>query len=471
MTTSTFICISALFAGAGIARVFRGTGRAVALAAIPVSGVFLLLSQSHQSSAWWGADRLGVVLALMALIICFCAARFALRQFEGEERGGPILASSLAVVGGVVATDLARNLAALMISWAVTSLCTVVLLSAGTTWAKASAARQAAVVFGIADSFIILGVLLSSWLPGGISLTAPLTSKAQGVAAGVLLGVAAIAACGRAGLSLGRSWVTSTISVPTSTSALLHAGVVNAGALLLLRAEGTSGSSWVFGALLALVCVVVLLVLAPKIHARVDLKGQLAASTVSQMAFMLLAVALGWPLLAITHLVGHGLYKAGRFMSSGGATETRARVRRRADSGSQMSQFHRVAGVAALLVVAVALGVAVGQDALAAMSVVGPAAGVVWWQRTATPLRGPLVSWAVVAVGLATYGAMLKGAQTLLGASLPSAIWQAPWWSLGAVVALVTMISELRHRSSMKATATVGKLVTPAPALMHEVAA
>jgi NADH:ubiquinone oxidoreductase subunit 5 (subunit L)/multisubunit Na+/H+ antiporter MnhA subunit len=471
MTSSALIWIAVIFVGVGVAFSGSDTLRAASLLAIPIAGVGLLVRQDPRPSAWWGTDRLGLTLAIVALVIGLCASRFALRQFEGEKRGGAILASSLAVVASLVATDLARNLAALAISWIVTSACTVALLKVASDHRKSSPARRTLLAFGVADGLMVAGVLVASSLHGGISLTAPLTDRASGLAAGVLLGAATVAACARAGLSLGRSWVTATISAPTSVSALLHAGVVNAGALLLLRVEGVTGTIWVFSATLAVVCITVLVALAPRIHARPDLKGQLAASTISQMAFMLLAVALGWPLLAITHLVGHGIYKAGRFMAAGGATEARARLRRRDPAGAQLFDRSRVAGCIGLLSVASAAGLAVGADGLAAMGVVGPAAAVVWWQRTKTPLRGPLLTWVLLAAGLAAYGSVIAGAQAVLGDALPPEIWRAPWWSLGAAVGFVAIVTGWRRRRSALAAARVEELGAASIDLITEVAA
>ena len=109
----------------------------------------------------------------------------------------------------------------------------------------------------------------------------------------------------------------------------------------------------------------------------------------AQMAFMLLAVGLGWSLLALTHLVGHGLYKAGRFMAAGGATEARARLRRRSATGTQQTLRWRIGGAVGILLVAWAAAQAIGADGFAAMAVFGPAAAVVWWARTATATRTP----------------------------------------------------------------------------------
>ena len=68
---------------------------------------------------------------------------------------------------------------------------------------------------------------------------------------------------------------------------------------------------------LAVATVATIAVVLPAVRARADVKGQLAESTSAQMAFMLLACAVGAPVVALTHLAGHALYKSARFLGAG----------------------------------------------------------------------------------------------------------------------------------------------------------
>ena len=461
MTAPALTAIGIMFLGSLMALVVGPRLRAATLAAFPLSLVALVVGFVHQGGGWWEVDRIGLALGVTALVIGTCACRYAQRQFDGERRGARILAASLMVVGAVLATDLAQNQMALIISWVMTSASTVLLLRVGSSSWRSDVVRRATATFLVADGILVLGIVTAGMLSGHIGVTTTLTATTDlgGTSAAIMLMAAALAAVGRAGLTTRTSWVSATISTPTSVSALLHAGVVNAGALLLLRVELATGSPWWMAVALGVTCATVLVLLAPRIHARVDLKGQLAASTISQMAFMLLAIALGWPLLALTHLVGHGLYKAGRFMATGGAIEARTRLRRRAPSGEQLDRRLRVLGVGGLLVVAAAVGVVIGGDALAAMGVMGPAGAVVWWVRTDRPLNAGLRSWAVLGAGIAIYGAVIGGVQHVLGSSMPISAWRAPWWSLGAAVVLVAMVTaQRRHGQARVVTSGVEPL-------------
>jgi NAD(P)H-quinone oxidoreductase subunit 5 len=118
------------------------------------------------------------------------------------------------------------------------------------------------------------------------------------------------------------------MEAPTPVSALLHAGVINAGGLLLLRlaevvqaSPGAMAGLVMLGGFTALFGAAVMLT-------QSAVKTALAWSTVSQMGFMLLQCGLGLWTLALLHIVAHALYKAHAFLASGGAVQAVASIRR-----------------------------------------------------------------------------------------------------------------------------------------------
>jgi NAD(P)H-quinone oxidoreductase subunit 5 len=113
------------------------------------------------------------------------------------------------------------------------------------------------------------------------------------------------------------SWLPDTMETPTPVSALMHAGIINAGGFLIIRlnplvtlSTGALSTLALAGAFTALFASLVMLT-----HASV--KRSLAFSTVAQMGFMMLECGLGAFSLAVLHLVAHSLYKAHAFLSSG----------------------------------------------------------------------------------------------------------------------------------------------------------
>ena len=113
-------------------------------------------------------------------------------------------------------------------------------------------------------------------------------------------------------------WLPYTSEAPTPVSALMHAGVVNVGgillnklAFLLLLTPSVLNVAFVIGLLTAIFASVLMLVVS-------DIKRSLGYSTVGQMGYMIMEVGLGAFSLAIYHLMVHGIFKATLFLESGG---------------------------------------------------------------------------------------------------------------------------------------------------------
>ena len=112
-------------------------------------------------------------------------------------------------------------------------------------------------------------------------------------------------------------WLPDTMDSPTPVSALMHAGIVNAGGFLLNRlapfyviSPNTLHLVFVVGLLTVLLGASVML-------AQNDIKKMLGFSTVAQMGYMIMECGLGAFALAIFHLIAHGLFKASLFLHSG----------------------------------------------------------------------------------------------------------------------------------------------------------
>jgi NAD(P)H-quinone oxidoreductase subunit 5 len=112
-------------------------------------------------------------------------------------------------------------------------------------------------------------------------------------------------------------WLIEVMETPTPVSALLHAGIVNAGGFLVLRFSDVIALSFpalnalaIVGGFTALFGSVVMLT-------QTSVKVSLAYSTIAQMGFMMLECGLGAFSAALLHILAHSLYKAHAFLSSG----------------------------------------------------------------------------------------------------------------------------------------------------------
>lgn len=116
-------------------------------------------------------------------------------------------------------------------------------------------------------------------------------------------------------------WLLSSLNSPTPVSALMHAGIVNGGGILLIRyhawlLQDNFVMSFIFlvGLLTALCAGFWKLI-------QVDIKKMLANSTMAQMGFMLMQCGMGLFPAALAHLCWHGLFKAYLFLNAGTAVD------------------------------------------------------------------------------------------------------------------------------------------------------
>jgi len=112
-------------------------------------------------------------------------------------------------------------------------------------------------------------------------------------------------------------WLPRYLYAPTPVTALLHAGIINAGGFLINRLAPLFGSSsttlhaaFIIGMLTAVLGASMML-------AQNDIKNMLGFSTIGQMGYMVMECGLGAFALAVFHLIAHGLFKATVFLYSG----------------------------------------------------------------------------------------------------------------------------------------------------------
>jgi NAD(P)H-quinone oxidoreductase subunit 5 len=175
-------------------------------------------------------------------------------------------------------------------------------------------------------------------------------------------------------------------------------------------------------------------------------KTALAWSTVSQMGFMLLQCGLGLWALALLHIVAHSLYKAHAFLSSGGAVNAVAGIRRPGpvavpDLGAVLKSFGLalvIYGVIATLFILV-LGPKTAQAlALGAILIFGVAYLVAQGLADHAPAALTKRTAAASLAAAMAYFAFQAAAQAIWGPSLPAAPVPGPLeWAL-IVLALLS---------------------------------
>ena len=134
----------------------------------------------------------------------------------------------------------------------------------------------------------------------------------------VVAALVGFAAFARSAQFLLHTWLPYTMDGPTPVSALMHAGIVNAGGFLINRFAPLfihSGEvlHWIFIVGLVTAILGSLLMLTQN-----DIKKALGYSTMGQMGFMIMECGVGAFSLAIYHMFAHGIFKGTMFLSAGG---------------------------------------------------------------------------------------------------------------------------------------------------------
>lgn len=218
---------------------------------------------------------------------------------------------------------LAGNYLVLYLGWEGVGLASYLLI--GFWYHKPSAATAAKKAFvvnrvgdmGLAIALMVMFATFGSVDYGTVFGSAHLAGTGTLTAIGLLL---LLGACGKSAQVPLQSWLGDAMEGPTPVSALIHAAtMVTAGVYLIARsnpifdlAPGARGAVMAVGAITLIFGAIIGC-------AKDDIKKALAASTMSQIGYMVLAAGLG-PIgyaAAIMHLLTHGFFKAGLFLGAG----------------------------------------------------------------------------------------------------------------------------------------------------------
>ncbi len=286
------------------------------------------------SGALLVAFRLDAVSATMALLVAFIGwivTRYSRTYLDGAEGEGAFHGLILATLAAVLLLVQAGSLAVLVAAFVAVgaAMRRLLLWFPGRAEARRAAAKFA-LVWGGGDAALIVAAALL-WSAYGTADIALLTEAAAGglpLAAKIAVALLALVAALKTASFPLHGWLTEVMEAPTPVSALLHAGVVNAGGFLLIRLADLVQASPGAMAALAMIGGFTALFGATVMLTQSAAKTALAWSTVSQMGFLLLQCGLGLWALALLHVVAHSLYKAHAFLSAGGAVKAATETRR-----------------------------------------------------------------------------------------------------------------------------------------------
>ena len=431
-----------------IAQIAEGTGLAAMAVALVAAGLLTLHGPSTATLLPGLSVRLDVISVVMLCLVSFVGwvvLRYAGSYVDGEARQGAFMGWMCATLAAVMLLVTAGHLVQLVLAWIATSLSLHQLLLFYPDRVQARrAAHKKFVTAGLSNIVLILAAAVL-WNGFGTGDIATILAEARaGNAGGFAIWAAALialAAVLKSAQFPTHGWLTEVMETPTPVSALLHAGVINAGGFLMIRFADVMLTSHSVLAVLVMLGGFTAIFGGMVMLTQSAVKTSLAWSTVAQMGFMVLQCGLALFPLALLHIVAHSLYKAHAFLASGGAVDAVARVRRpgpiAVPSGAKVGQaFLAAIAIYALMTVGFGWLLGVGAKspqaiALGAILIFGVAYLIAQGLAGAAPkalTRATVIYALAASVG---YFALQAGAEALTAGTLPATPAAGPLeWAL-----------------------------------------
>ena len=268
-------------------------------------------------------DPLSAVMLLLVGVVAFLVQLYSLGYLAGDPRY-PSYAALVSIFTGAMCTVVvADDLWVLLVGWELMGACSYFLIAHH--WEQRDARAGAVKAFlmtrtadlGLLFAILLLGERFDSYRIS--TVLAEITDQALPRDDLWLPAVlVAIAVMGKSAQFPFHTWLPDAMPGPTPISALIHAAtMVAAGVFLVARMYPLFLSAPIALTLLAAVAAVTMFISALYALVTQDLKRVLAWSTVSQLAYMFGALAVGSWTAAVLLLLAHGAFKALLFLSAG----------------------------------------------------------------------------------------------------------------------------------------------------------
>jgi NAD(P)H-quinone oxidoreductase subunit 5 len=441
------------------ARADAEPGRVRLLALRMGLAAFALAAFVALALAWTGRAlpgpivQLDAVSAAMFLLVSGIGAivlHYSVRYLDGDPGQGRFFKWLCLTIAAVLALVISGNLILLAACWIATGYGLHRLLLFYPERAGAQlAARKMRLASHVADAALVLAVVLAAQALGSLTIAGiqanarAMLASGEGSAAITLAALLLVlSAVIKSAQFPAHGWLAEVMETPTPVSALLHAGIINAGGFLIVRLADIVALSGASLDLLLLIGAVSAVFGAAVMLTQTSVKVNLAYSTVAQMGFMTMQLGLSAFAAALLHVFAHGLYKAHAFLSAGGVAQTR-RPERLPRLPMRVLLPSLLAAVLLVLLVGAALGMpltsAPGPAVLGAilvMSIVPTlATAALESGRPAFALRAVAIA---AGVAVAWFG-LQAGAAALLAPALPPVT--APRGLLAPAIAILAVLA------------------------------
>lgn len=264
-------------------------------------------------------DKLSLCMLLVVSVIGLLVQVFSVGYMESDPAKPRYFGGLCLFLFSMLGIVLADNLILLFIFWEWVGFSSYMLIAHyyETPFAQ-MASKKAFITNRVGDFFFLLGIVASYWHFGSFDIgTLEIFSLSEPSATAHLIGFLLI------GGFLGKSaqfplqvWLPDAMAGPTPVSALMHAATMVAAGIFLLARVYCLLTAPVLQTILW-ICTAMTLLGALCALGQSDIKKILAYSTLSQLAYMGVAMALESPGLSLFHLSTHAAFKAGLFLCAG----------------------------------------------------------------------------------------------------------------------------------------------------------
>ncbi len=414
-------------------------------------------------------DTPSIIMFLLVSFLGAVVTRYAVNYMAGDAEQGRFTKWLCVTIGCVLTLTISGNLLLFTLAWVATSLSLHRLLTFYPDRDGALLAARKKYLISRLGDVMMAGVLVLTFRYFGTWDFQEIFAKAATLRDGgvppeigwISLLIVAGAMMKSAQFPF-HSWLPDTMETPTPVSALMHAGIINAGGFLIVRfspivslSPSTLNALALFGVFTALFASLIMLT-------QTSIKRSLAYSTIAQMGFMMLQCGLGAFALAMLHIVAHSLYKAHAFLSSGNIvslTQSGWVPKDRPSAHPAILVATLLASLGLTWAAAAVFGVHTEPGVLILGSVFMMALALFLWNLWASSHRSKLIGWGLlIGAGAASaYFALHALFVRLLASSLPQYAPQRSAWETGVMVVIVLLFmavlvvqAQLPHWSSTR---------------------
>jgi NADH-quinone oxidoreductase subunit L len=273
-------------------------------------------------------DGLAAMMFLLVTFVSLMVQIYSLGYMEGDPRFTWFYALLSVFTMSMLLLVISNNLMLLLVGWELVGVCSFLLI--GFWWEEktnSSAAIKAFLTTKFGDVGLVVGIVTLWSMFRTFDIGEIITRVGEGTqAAGAELntGLLTFALVAMFGGAIGKSaqfplhtWLPDAMAGPTPVSALIHAAtMVTAGVFLIARLFPVFASSATAQGVIAVIGAITLISAGLLALVQDDVKRVLAYSTVSQLGYMVAALAFSYT-AGIFHLFTHGFFKALLFLGAG----------------------------------------------------------------------------------------------------------------------------------------------------------